>query len=574
MAADNKSAKNQVRVVLCWHMHQPEYRGVCGHYQLPWTYLHAIKDYVDMAAILEANPDARAVVNFVPILLEQINDYAHQIKQFLKTGRCLRDPLLAALDMPALPSIPEERIALVKACLKANKERLIDRYPAYQRLAEIADWAIEDTHTMTYLDEQFLVDILVWYHLAWLGETVRRDDTRVEHLIEKGALFNLKDRRQLLGIIGELLESVIPRYRKLAENGQVELSMTPYAHPMLPLLLDFNSAREAMPDVALPESSGYSGGRERVQWHFREGIKSFEHHFGVKPKGCWPSEGGVCEEVIEILDEYGFSWVATGETVLHNSIKKSVEKGGVDPGDCIHTGYRFKENNPVCFFRNDGLSDLIGFTYSDWHGDDAVNNLVHHIENIAESCDWRDDMVVPIILDGENAWESYPENGFHFLTALYKTLADHPKIKLTTFAACVDEGLPTQKLDAIVAGSWVYGTFSTWMGDPDKNRGWDLLCEAKRCFDKIMADKKLSPKLKESLERKLATCEGSDWFWWFGDYNPSESVSDFEHLFRTHLSSLYQMAGLEPPEHLTHIISHGGGNPEQGGVMRPGKEVA
>jgi alpha-amylase/alpha-mannosidase (GH57 family) len=225
----------------------------------------------------------------------------------------------------------------------------------------------------------------------------------------------------------------------------------------------------------------------------------------------------------------------------------------------------------VCFFRDDGLSDLIGFTYSGWHGDDAVSNLIHHLQNMAEEFKGDGDRVVSIILDGENAWESYPENGYHFLMALYKRLGEHAAIDLTTFGECLRNDLKPAPLPRLTAGSWVYGTFSTWMGDADKNRGWDLLCEAKQAYDRVMAAGRLSPEQQVQANLQLAACEGSDWFWWFGGYNPADSVSDFERLYRLHLSNLYLMLGEPVPASLSRVISVGGGQPAQGGVMRPGQ---
>ena len=178
---------------------------------------------------------------------------------------------------------------------------------------------------------------------------------------------------------------------------------------------------------------------------------------------------------------------------------------------------------------------------------------------------------MPIILDGENAWEHYPENGYYFLSGLYGRLSDHPKMKLATFSSCLEEGAQVGRLSALVAGSWVYGTFTTWIGDNDKNRGWDLLCKAKQTYDATLAAGKLNDDQVTAATQQLAVCEGSDWFWWFGDYNPADAVSEFEHLYRVHLGNLYQILGVKPPDILAQIISHGGGQPVHGGAMRPGQ---
>lgn len=557
---------SRLKVVLCWHMHQPEYRDlITGEFQQPWTYLHAIKDYVEMAQHLENVPKARAVVNFTPILLEQLLDYADQIDRFLHDEGCIRDPLLAALDMAALPGDTDHRAFLIHCCMRANRERLIDRFPAYRQLADVADWLNKERGNIRYINNQYLADLLVWYHLAWLGEISRREDPRVKKLLAKERAYTLADRRLLLSIIQELIASVIPRYKKLHEEGKVELSMTPYAHPIVPLLLDLNSAREAMPGVHLPELPAYPGGEERAHWHMRKGMDVFSRCFGFTPKGCWPSEGSVSQATLKLLREYGIRWIATGETVLHNSLHHS--GAGDQPP---HRPYRLLDCEISCFFRDDALSDLIGFKYSNWHADDAVANLVHNLENIARAAPNPGQQVVSIILDGENAWEYYPHNAYYFLSALYERLAEHPHLELTTFSDCLDANIQPGALSVLTAGSWVYGTFSTWIGDKDKNRGWDMLGDVKRAFDENFAD--LEPAHQKMALRQLAVCEGSDWFWWFGDYNPANSVSDFERLYRLQLANLYQTLGVEPPEYLAHSFTHGGGNPAMGGAMRQGSE--
>ena len=214
---------------------------------------------------------------------------------------------------------------------------------------------------------------------------------------------------------------------------------------------------------------------------------------------------------------------------------------------------------------------MIGFEYSNWNGQDAALHFVAQIEVIAAQANEGEIPLVSVILDGENAWEYYPENGYYFLSALYRRLAEHPGIELTTFSSCLDNEVTVYPMPELVAGSWVYGTFSTWIGSPDKNRGWGMLGDAKRAFDKVVATKKLNAQQLARAEQQLAICEGSDWFWWFGDYNPADTVSDFERLYRRHLANLYQMLNVDPPEYLSRALSHGGGAPQMGGVMRPGQ---
>ena len=565
---EEKIAKHPLNVVIYWHMHQPEYRDLrSGEYHLPWTYLHTIKDYVDMVAHLENDTTARAVVNFAPVLLEQIDDYANQLEGYLHHGKALRDPLLSALADPVLPHDTERRVHIIKACLRANKERLINRFSAFQALTDMAETALQHPERLSYYSEQFFSDLLVWYHLAWMAETVRKSDDRIILLMKKARDFSLHDRHVLVELFHELISGVIARYRKLAEQGRIELSMTPYAHPIAPLLIDIESARQAMPEVELPAACEYPDGMERSRWHMKKGIEVFKHYFGFEPAGCWPSEGSISNETVELCADMGIKWLASGETVLRNSLKKS----SIEPADCIQTAYQYNETTTACFFRDDGLSDLIGFKYSDWHADDAVANLVHHLECIAEDCTGKPDAIVSIILDGENAWEYYPENGYHFLSAMYEKLGQHKELKLTTYSEYLESNTNRQALQEIVAGSWVYGTFSTWIGEKDKNHAWDMLIEAKKVYDKIIKEGTLSDEELGLAEMQLATCESSDWFWWFGEYNSAESVVAFDEQYRMHLSNLYQLLNVEPPEYLSRAFSFGSGDPVMGGVMLPGQ---
>lgn len=549
-------------------MHQPEYRDLRnGEYHLPWTYLHTIKDYVDMAAHLENNKDARAVVNFAPVLLEQIDDYAIQLDGYLNRGRALRDPLLSALAEPVLSGDTDKRLRIIKACLRANKERLIDRFEDFEKLSSMAEEAVKDPDKIKYYSEQFFFDLLVWYHLAWMSETVRLSDKRIKELTEKSTHFTMHDRHLLIEVIDELVGGVILRYKNLAEQGVIELTMTPYAHPIVPLLLDLHSTEQAMPGAELPLADSYPGGENRSLWHMRKGIDVFKHYFGFEPKGCWPSEGSISAETIELISKTGIKWVASGETVLRNSLNKSE----MVPDQCIYSAYHYRENDVTCFFRDDGLSDLIGFKYSDWHADDAVANLEHHLEKISKECASNNDAIVSIILDGENAWEYYPQNGYHFLNALYDKLSKNKLINLTTYSEYLDSCERRVSLNEIVAGSWVYGTFSTWIGEKDKNRAWDMLVEAKKVYDRVIKEERLSAEEHRLAEMQLATCESSDWFWWFGEYNSSESVAAFDEQYRLHLGNLYQLLKVEPPDYLSVAFSFGTGHPAMGGAMLPGK---
>ncbi len=544
-------------VVLLWHMHQPQYRdALTGEYVQPWTLLHAIKDYADMAAHLEAHAAARAVVNFTPVLIEQIEGLAREVGEYLEGGAPLRDPVLASL-VAAAPADPPLRLQLLRALLRAQRTRMIEPLPAFRELVDLAQ-SFATPERIAYASDAYFADLATWYHLAWTGETLRRGDARIAALMAQGRGFQPADRRRLLAVIGETLASIVPRYRALAETGRCELSVSPYSHPILPLLCDFSVARQSLPDSPLPRHSAYPGGRARAEWHMAEAVRVFTRAFGMRPAGCWPSEGAVSDEALALIERHGFSWAASSAGVLAGSL----------PGAGPHRPYRLADGQLDCWFRDDGLSDLIGFSYAGWHGDDAVAHFVASLAQIAQAQAASGRHAVLVALDGENAWEHYPQNGYHFLKGLYAALADHPALELTTLAALAARDLQPAPLPHVRAGSWVHATLATWIGDADKNAGWDLLCDAKLAYDRVLAGGGLAPDAAIAAGRQLALCESSDWFWWFGDYNPAEAVAQFDQLYRRQLSTLYRLLGLEPPAALGKPISRGGGTMEQGGVMR------
>ena len=554
-----------MKFALCWHMHQPYYRDeLHGEYHLPWVYLHAMKDYSDMAWHLEQHPGMRLVVNFAPVLLEQLLDYTAQIGKFLDSGKPMSDPLLNLLaGVTPVPPDNKARHRIIRHCQRCNASTMIDPWPAYKALIEYQRRLLEPETTparepvaLGYLNEQYFHDLLTWYHLTWLGHAYKQQHN-VRALLDKGAGYTQDDRLGLLGIIHKCIGDIIPRYRRLAGRGQIELSMTPWGHPIVPLLNDFANANCAVPESPRPSAISYPGGRSRSRWHLRQGIELFERCFGRRPQGVWLSEGSISKDAMELLDEFDMQWTASGENVWRNSARLSkLPEHDITSKRGLFRSYRAAGGKCRIFFRDDGLSDLIGFEYRNWDAGDAVANFVMHIRNISKflGAEARDSCI-SVIMDGENAWEYYPDNGVHFIDRLYRALIEEPGVELVTFSEAAT--LPAAELPAICPGSWVFGSFSTWIGDVEKNRAWDLLVEAKRDYDRFMDMTTLDEQQRTRITRQLAICEGSDWFWWFGDYNPSESVQDFDQLYRSQLRMLYQLMDVPAPPALEIPISHG-----------------
>ncbi len=556
----------RIEIIFLWHMHQPDYRDhASGEFTLPWVYLHALKDYTDMAGHLERHPRLHAVVNFVPVLLDQIEDYGEQF-----TSGVWRDPLLRLLAEPDLDRITTgERKLVIDSCFRTNHVSMIEPFPHYKRMRDLLRIVEgQDEAAQAYLSSTYISDLITWYHLAWAGETERRARPLLAELMAKGKGFTAHDRAQLVALIGEVVHSLIPRYRALAASGQIELTTTPQTHPLAPLLIDFASAREAEPAAVLPGASCYPGGRTRTTAQLESALASHAARFGAPPAGVWPAEGAVSNAFLKLLAASGCRWTATSESVLRASLRDAAHE--LPHGQHLYRPYRI-EGAPGLdvFFRDEKLSDMIGFEYRHWHGKDAAADLVARLHAIRRQTPEGETAVVTIILDGENAWEYYPYNGHYFFEDLYAMIEADPDLHTTTCADYLARNPDSARtLQGVVAGSWVYGSFSTWIGHPDKNRAWDLLCAAKQTYDLVVDSGRLTAQEQRAAAAQLASCESSDWFWWFGGHNPAQAVASFDRLFRLNLSNLYQCLKVEPPAALAEAVSHGGGEPESGGTMR------
>ncbi|MDR2173417.1 MAG: hypothetical protein LBE32_04345 [Burkholderiales bacterium] len=546
-----------------WHMHQPDYRHPdSGEFLLPWVLLHATKDYTDMAAHLERHPGIRCTVNFVPVLLDQIEDYAAQFA----SGQW-RDPLLRIAAAPDSESpSATDRAWLLDVAFRCHAPTMLDPFAPYRRLRDLLDFIrAQDGHSLAYLSATYYTDLAIWCLLVWSGESLRRSGQVIPKLMAKGGNFSAVERQALLAELGEAVGGLIPRYRALAERGQIELSCTPANHPLAPLMLDFAVAREALPDCPLPTAPEYPGGRSRVAEHLANAQASHERRFGKPAAGLWPAEGALSAEFLTQIAEAGFQWTASSHGVLRHSAGN---------GARTTTPWLPPEGTPgdiLLFFRDERLSDLIGFEYAQWHGRDAAQDFMTEIEAIHQR---EPGSLIPVFLDGENAWEYYPYNAWYFFSDLYSSLEQTPGIRTVTLAeAAAQRRESSPRLPQLTAGSWVYGTLSTWVGHPNKNHAWELLCELKQCADRALYSGRFDAAICAQVRHRLAVCESSDWFWWLGDDNPTESIASFDRLFRDNLRSLYHLLELPPPVALDHPLSRGGRAAESGGTMRRATEM-
>jgi alpha-amylase/alpha-mannosidase (GH57 family) len=517
-----------VKLAILWHMHQPFYEDLAtGEHILPWVRLHAIKDYLGMVALLEEFPEVRVTFNLVPSLLVQVQAFADDRAE---------DRHLAVGLKPADALDPEERAFLVANGFHAPFERMIQPYPRYAELyarPRGAAYSIDD-----------LRDLQVWHKLAWMDPDWLARDARLQSLVAKGSAFTEADKTVLRDVELELLNGVIPAYAAAARRQQIELSTSPFYHPILPLLCDTDAHVRAHPHTALPR--GLFRWPADASEQLARAIELHTALFGSAPKGVWPPEGSVSDAAVKLIADTGVTWIATDEGILERSLGHALSAEAL---------YRPYELGPPatrlrCLFRDHGLSDLIGFAYQSWDADAAADDFVRRVEDAGRrfaDAGGGGDAVVSVILDGENAWEHYPGGGRPFLRALYARLARATTIETVPMSVAAT-AVPGRRLDTIFPGSWIDSDFYIWAGHADDHRAWSQLAAARRaCEERLPL---LAPADRERALKELFIAEGSDWFWWYGDDHSSDHDREFDELFRTHLGNVYRALGVAVPDAL------------------------
>jgi alpha-amylase/alpha-mannosidase (GH57 family) len=521
----------QVDLVFLWHHHQPDYRSPrSGHALLPWVRLHATKDYLDMALHLERHPRIKSTFNFVPSLLDQLDEAAAGAPDALF-------PLLARA--PGELSA-EERDEVLLRCASAPPWAL-DRWPRFRALAVKAGRARRAAGAKESLNDAELVALECWFLLAWL-DPMFHAEPEAAAVTGRQADPGVAQRDALLALHAKLLGRVIPAYRALAERGQVELSESAYYHPILPLLVGHPLARRARPQMPLPNEP-FAAPEDAA----RQVVRALERHaraFGTRPAGMWPPEGSVSPEVCEIVAREGVRWLATDEGVLWNSL------GSGDRGrGALYRPWRVgtPAGDVTLFFRDHELSDRVGFVYHHWDAREAVADFLARVRRIGQEHGGAERPVVSVILDGENCWEHYPDDGGPFLEALYTGLEEAADIRTCTPSQLIEErGGTMPRLDHLHTGSWIDADFHIWIGHPEKNRAWDLLARTRRA----LTDAGSTPDLHPEAWEALAAAEGSDWFWWYGEDHFTSDKALFDRIFREHLMGARERAGLPVPGEL------------------------
>lgn len=541
-----------LNVALLWHMHQPNYvNSVTGVAMLPWVRLHCVKGYMDMIELARKYPALRLNFNITPILLFQILNYSEKrITDFWE---------ILSRKSPA-DLLCDEKVMLLENFFKIHTENHILPYPRYRQLLEMRgkDSSIASLRERApHFSDQDFLDLQVWYNLSWCGFTAHRRYPELTELKRKGAGFTDQEKQHLLDIHAEIVALIPKLYKEAQDEGLIEITTTPFFHPIMPLIYDTDIAKRCMPGRVLPQRFSAP---EDVQAHLRLAQEQHERVFGKKARGLWPSEGSVCPEILPFLKEAGIEYFCSDEEILFRTLKedpnwkgKKVDHLELFQGwNCAYDGVEL-----MALFRERPLSDYIGFQAARSRPHEAADYLSHHLEHIAGLVHLSQNIIC-LALDGENAWETFPDGGEAFLTLFYQKILSSSKLKTVLLADYVGQKHELPRLTTLHSGSWINADFDIWIGDSEENQAWEFIAKT-RAF--LLSEEKTG-KIKEAVLQKawreIYAAEGSDWFWWYG---PDFQISGdfiFDELFRTHLKNIYYLLGIDSPHYLDVPICHDG----------------
>ncbi len=530
-----------LKIAILWHFHQPYYKKD-GEFILPWVRFHGIKDYFDVPELFHEFPSMKQTINIVPSLHKQLDEYVE--------GKTIDKIQRLSFKSPGELD-DNEKAEIIRLFFQCNAENMIMPYNRYRELFEKA--SKPESAIKNFTDQDWL-DLQVWYNLTWVGR-FSRERNAIKRLFKKGRDFTEQEKHVLLSMHNEILAAIKPQLENLVKLGQLELSCSPMYHPILPLLCDSKSATEAMPDAIMPDPLFNFPQDARAQ--VDNAIDYVKKNTGITPRGMWPSEGSISDEALEIMAKTGIKWVASDEEVLFKTLKDNfhyTEK-------YFPRKFTTKSGNITILFRDHQLSDAIGFVYSRWNPWDAANDFCHKLRNIRNTLidkygdECLDHAVVPVILDGENCWEYYQDDGIHFRRELNRQLLEAKEFQTVTCSEAVAEGHINFRpaLNHIRAGSWINANFKIWIGHSEDRAAWNMLGKARYTLEE--AKNALSVDQYKNALDEVYAAEGSDWFWWYGDEHTTDNKKEFDELFRWHIENIYRITGREVPEEVYIPIS-------------------
>ncbi|HYY46337.1 MAG TPA: glycogen/starch synthase [Candidatus Angelobacter sp.] len=539
-----------LHVAFVWHMHQPYYKDDLENaFLLPWVRLRCAKDYVKMPALLDDYPTIKQTFNLVPALVDQIRDYA--------SGR-FTDVYLDLARRPVTDLTPEERAFTARWMTESSQLRRVRQSSRYLELVRKREqgWPRSAGERAKLFSDGELRDLQVWFNLSWIGPEMIERDPAIAELVAKGRDFTEADKDAVFRVQFDQIAKVLPKYREVQERGQAELITSPAYHPILPLIADLAVARVARPDIAMPRRPFVHP--EDAADQLRLGVDVHQRAFGARPRGMWPPEAALSDQVVALAAEQGIEWVVSDEGVLARSLPTTLSRDGegqVMQADVLYSPYRAPSNagSLQLVFRDARLSNAIGFEYQNAGAEEAATDLVDRLHGVQRRQGDTPFLAV-IALDGENCWDFYEANGNPFLHALYRRLSHDPDLQTVTVSEFLSEFPSSRSLARIHPGSWINASFDTWVGDHEHNLAWERLADARDFLGQREGGGDDAAKMA-SARREALIAEGSDWFWWFGRSHDSGMDQIWDSLFRLHLRNIYMSLGQDPPAGLYQPIT-------------------
>ncbi len=490
---------------LCWHFHQPYYlQPEAGILESSIITFRVLYNYYPMALLLKKT-GARLTCNLTPSLILQIQKISNGeivdgFQEMLVSETDDNDRIRVFLD--ELPPRIKERNDILRFLIKRFQSGEISKSEIF--------------------------DLKMWMHLSCVHPFLLSEERFFSELYEKGIGFSKKDRDMVVACEKKIFSGVLALFRELFESGSIEISTTPGYHPIMPLVCDAAVASTTKTSLKIPDIDFRYP--DDVRQHINMGLNLASSIFGRNIDGIWPAEGSISNQVLDILGEFNIGWVGADQQILSESME-----------EISSVIYTWKDLF-VIFFRNHEFSDRIGFIYQSWDEANAAADIVKRIEEFSGN----QEKILTIILDGENPWEWYRNEGKIFLNEFYLRALSNSNIKMITFSEAKNLNFNRKALSSIPAGSWMGLHFDNWIGKPDANRLWQILADARKTVQQYAGN---SP-LYESLMKLILMAECSDFFWWMSVPADKKTRAKFYSLFQLILSDIYKKAGLAVPENI------------------------
>lgn len=539
------SQTKKLSIAFYWHMHQPVYQLTpTGDYLMPWVRLHAVKDYLDMVLILEKFPKIKLNFNLVPVLLDSLIDYGENDLHDIHSRLTITD----VEDLTA-----DDKEFIINNFFDANFHSMILPSEEYNRLYQ--KYQLNPENDINMFSNQEYSDLMALFNLAWFDPIYKNIYPELKKLIKKGKDYTTEDRIKIIDIQRDIIRKIIPTYKKFSDEGRIEITTSPYYHPILPILLDIKSIKKSSENDLPTNLKMELDARMQTEM----ALDRMENIFGKRPRGIWPSEHCISSKELGLFKELGVDWTISDEGILSNSINFEFVRdfrGYLEDPYHLLKSYKYKDDGVNIIFRDSVIPNLIGFEYPNHPAESAANDLYDRIK-VAQSkllSSPDENHLITIAMDGENCWENYTADGSTFLSTIYSLIENDPSLETVLISDYLDKDIQ-KPLNKISSGSWVNRNFKLWIDEPLKNLAWTYLKQVRDDFSSYVKQNPLNPNI-EAARRELFICEGSDWFWWYGEPNDSGRDNIFDYIFREHLKNIYLFLGLEVPQYLdTPLLS-------------------